>query len=181
MKDRLKEATDKNKRDIDLYRIDADLIWPAIEHELNKNQGSAFVPLKILLRIAAVLVIGVGILFYIYNSRQNTFRIIEDFPLTSLSPELGETEIYYLSEIQEKMDLLQANHNQVDPMVWEDLSLLDSAFRDLRSDLEDNVDNEEVINAMIKNYKIKLEILGEILEEIQAQDEENQDDEELSI
>ena len=40
---------------------------------------------------------------------------------------------------------------------------LDRVFLDLKDDLKDNADNEEVIEAMIQNYRLKLEILEEML------------------
>jgi hypothetical protein len=43
---------------------------------------------------------------------------------------------------------------------------LDKVFEELKRDLKDNSDNEEVIEAMIQNYRIKLEVLDEILTQL---------------
>jgi Ni,Fe-hydrogenase III component G len=43
---------------------------------------------------------------------------------------------------------------------------LDNIFKELKHDLKDNAANEEVLQAMIQNYRIKLEILTEILEQL---------------
>ena len=44
-----------------------------------------------------------------------------------------------------------------------DLVELEGVFEDLKKDLKDDSDNQEVIEAMIQNYRIKLEILEEML------------------
>jgi hypothetical protein len=40
---------------------------------------------------------------------------------------------------------------------------LDSIRTDLKKDLKDNVANQEVIEAMIQNYRIKLQLLEDML------------------
>jgi hypothetical protein len=61
--------------------------------------------------------------------------------------------------------------NQLDDdRILEDLNAMDDAFADLKSDLEDNVDNEEVIMAMMENYRLKLQILEEILSKLEKEE-----------
>ena len=45
---------------------------------------------------------------------------------------------------------------------------------ELKDDLNDNADNDEVIQAMIQNYRIKLEILEEMLNQIKSTQERTQ-------
>jgi hypothetical protein len=47
------------------------------------------------------------------------------------------------------------------------MKLLDEEYKSLKNDLKDDADSEEVINAMIEYYRLKLEMLGKILLEIQ--------------
>ena len=54
-----------------------------------------------------------------------------------------------------------------------DLERMDAVFEELKGDLEDDVHNEAVITAMIDNYRLKLRILEEILEELEEQDDED--------
>ena len=51
-------------------------------------------------------------------------------------------------------------------------------FNELKIDLKDDAANEEVIEAMIQNYRIKLQILEEILTQLKNADEQNTDDHE---
>jgi hypothetical protein len=62
-----------------------------------------------------------------------------------------------------------------------ELSELDKIYRELKEDLKDNADNEEVVAAMIQNYRLKLEILEEILQQLQPANENTEDDEDTII
>ena len=59
-----------------------------------------------------------------------------------------------------------------DTRILEDLAVMDQAFAELKADLRDNVDNEEVIAAMMENYQLKLQILEEILNELEKENRE---------
>jgi len=90
-------------------------------------------------------------------------------------PEWQETEKFYTSQIQEKMQVLETKRGKLDHSVFDDLNMLDEAFIELKKDLQDNADNQEVIEAMIQSYKIKLQILEDILQEIETDETEDTD------
>jgi predicted CopG family antitoxin len=58
-------------------------------------------------------------------------------------------------------------------MLEDDMEELDEVYLELKEDLKDNVSNPEVIEAMILNYRVKLEILEDLLN--QLNEKENQD------
>ena len=76
--------------------------------------------------------------------------------------------------INEKLRSIQAKSGDFDKLVMEDISKLDSAYEDLKYDLKENINNEKVINAMIENYRIKLEILEQILQELDEKSNEQE-------
>jgi hypothetical protein len=91
-----------------------------------------------------------------------------------LYDELKEAEIYYTSQIEfMRAEAIRLSDN--DPSVAEIIDMemvdLDKVFRELKDDLEDNTDNEEVIEAMIQNYRIKLEVLKEIHRQLKQANE----------
>ena len=57
--------------------------------------------------------------------------------------------------------------------IWEDLELLDRAYEDLKKDLKEQVDQEEVALAMIENQRAKLKILEQVLDEIESKADNN--------
>jgi len=86
--------------------------------------------------------------------------------------ELTEAEYYYEQMIDAK--LLQVKRKVKDPILLADIEQLDKAFLELKKDLKDNLDNEEVIMAMMENYQLKLRILERILQEIEEDEKEEE-------
>lgn len=80
--------------------------------------------------------------------------------------ELIEAEAYYTSQIdmaREEVFRLTADAPDIQKEINMEMVELDKVFSELKDDLKDNADNEEVIEAMIQNYRLKLDILEEML------------------
>lgn len=175
MKDKLKNRVDKTRQSWDLYETDLDALWNNIEEGLNvvetskRHKESRIVWMK----IAAAVVVTFGISWFVFSMFGNMSTVNEGYALRDVSPELAETELYYATQISEKLEMIQISNADVDNLVFENLALLDSAYDELKLDLKDNVDNEEVVGAMIENYRIKLEILEQILYGINKDDNKN--------
>jgi hypothetical protein len=97
---------------------------------------------------------------------------------------LMEAELYYASRInQARVDLTQlaGNDKTILRDINTDLMELDEVFEDLKDDLMDNGDNQEVIEAMIQNYRIKLDILEQMLQQLQQSEthQKNEEDHEI--
>jgi hypothetical protein len=184
MKDNLKKYIEDNRSSFEVYKGDKEAMWAEIKRKLDEveNSSSKHFPWKNALRIAAsilfILTLSIGFLMIKGSSE----RYANGVSLHDLSPELAEAELYYNQILEAKMNLIRASNVNVDDIVVDDFQSLDSAYNDLKMDLEDNMYNEEVIDAMIQNYRLKLQILENILEEIQkSNDEENEDKEIYSI
>ena len=57
-----------------------------------------------------------------------------------------------------------------------ELAALDNIYMELEIDIKDNIDSEEVVSAMIENYRLKLELLESILNQIRKQGIEEDDE-----
>jgi hypothetical protein len=93
-----------------------------------------------------------------------------------LYTEMQETEHYYSRLVARRYDELRpflAADPVADEMLKADMEELDMVYKELKEDLKDNVSNPEVIEAMILNYKVKLGILEDLLN--QLKEKENQD------
>jgi len=90
--------------------------------------------------------------------------------------ELMEAEVFYSSQINDAkgqiVTLSGNNHELIDEINF-DLIELDDVYSDLKNDLKDNGDNEEVIEAMIQNYRLKLQILEDILIQLKKSNQTN--------
>lgn len=103
-----------------------------------------------------------------------------------LVQELVDAEAFYTSQInfkREELFRLTQNSPQIGREVDMELVELDKIYKELKADLKDNTDNEEVIEAMIQNYRLKLEILEEILYQVKKshQSQNGKEDEKQKI
>ena len=165
MSDELKKWVQENRSDFDIYKTDQDVLWNEIEDALDRKTERPWRRLYFISGIAASLVILLGVGWALLSGIVWDTR--DGYALREISPELAETEYYYAERVSQLMHLIEQTDVRIDPSVFNDLTLLDSAYQDLKHDLRDNVDNAEVIDAMIQNYRIKLKILEHILEQIQ--------------
>ncbi len=113
--------------------------------------------------------------FHVYRAAINSSKL--DSALTSqiekepLYKELLEAELYYDSQIKfKKNELFSLTDDKVlQKDVIQDLSDLDAILLRLKVDLSDNADNQDVIEAMIQNYMLKLEILEDMLRQLKQE------------
>lgn len=157
---------------------------PAIWDKIQKRKPGKIVLnwTNILVRVAAVVVIIVtSYIFIDYLSNQNQVPIFTqeetlDPEDAKIVQELIEADYYYTTQINEKKKefyCLTANNNGLRDDINMELVELDQVFKDLKEDLKDNADNEEVVFAIIQNYRVKLEILEEILMQLRSAEENN--------
>jgi len=179
MKDKLKNRVGQTRQEWDQYDANFDELWIGIESKLdaNKDKSANGRTPWFWMKIAASVVLAVAMSWMVFSIIYLNEKNQDGYALKDISPELAETEFYYSAQINEKLKIIHASNADVDELVNENLALLDSAYSDLKKDVQDNADNEEVISAMIQNYRIKLEILEDVLDEIKSKDEGQNSDE----
>ncbi len=156
MLDNLKDHINEQRDEFEIYPFDADLGWEEIKKNVTKDHGKQD-PWKIAGMAACFAFIITGAIFFMN-------------PAASKNNEIAELERYYNGEINQKISLVK---NQLkDDRILEDLNTMDQAFAELKADLKDNVDNQEVISAMMENYQLKLQILEEIIKELEKEKSE---------
>ncbi len=149
MRDSLKEYVDSSPEDFELYPFEGG--WDKVAEKVAPAKKR---PNHWLLGIAASL----AILFI------STVLVWSNSNTTQVPDEVAEMEGFYQEEINTKISLVK---NQLgDDRILADLEAMDAAFAELKADLSENVDNEEVLMAMMENYRLKLQILEEILSEL---------------
>ena len=176
MKDRLEKYIEDNRNEFDMREPSADL-WNKIA--ANQNQPKVRrLNASVLWRVAAVIVIfltGFLVQEIRYNiGGDNTLQMAQEKQEVVI-PELQETEAYYAHQVSMMMNEVE-RYSVNDPGIYEevkyDLTELDSVYSELKEDLKENVANDEVIEAMIQNYRIKLQILEDLLSELKQINEE---------
>lgn len=172
--ERLEEYIRKNREDLDKYEPSPG-VWKAIRRNMRRSIRETLVWLSAAAMIAVVF--GTSILFYVTKDRDNYALSKREAILLMMknNPELLESEIYYntlINDLYTEAAPLLTGFPDLEKELLNDMSQLDSIMADIKKDLRDNVDNQEVIEAMISNYRIKTRILEDMLD-VLKNDENN--------
>jgi len=163
--DKLEEHIRQNRDDLDRYNPPAG-IWRRIRKELRKQKSG----MRQWFSIAAMIVVVLGTALVLFrpeyrwsgsNKQKNS-----DEQITRLAPQFKETEIYYntlVNSLYKEATPLLTNNPEIKKELNYDLSRLDSICLDLKKDLKDNISNQDVVEALIQNYRIKIRILEDML------------------
>ena len=174
MSDRLEKFVKQHREQFDLHEPDPS-IWLKI-NPANKPVAEERRPMRWLRIAAAVAMVFAGSTAGIYFLTGE--KADSDLYSSELYMEIIETEQYYSQMVSDRYDELKpflASDPAAKEMLTTDMDELDEVCNELKEDLKDNASNPEVIEAMILNYRVKLEILEDLL--YQLKEKENQDDE----
>ena len=172
--DRLEEYIRKNREELDKYDPSPE-IWKEIRKTMHK--GGRQLIMWVSAAAMIVVIFGTAVLFYVTGERGNYVLSKRDAGLLIMktNPGLIESEIYYnnlINDLYKEATPLLTGYPDIEKELLNDMSQLDSICADIKRDLRDNVDNQEVIEALINNYRIKTQILEDMLE-ILRQNENN--------
>jgi len=167
MKDRFEKFIEENHDSFDFREPDP-AIWEKLEKTIQMKRR--FNWKLILSRAAMVTVIfaasyAVNEMVHRLGTDKNALKSSKENSI----PGLSETEAYYTQLVNQKMDELKPvieNCPSLEEELNYDLSELDKVYAELKGDLKDNMANQEVIEAIIENYRLKISILEDILNEI---------------
>lgn len=182
---RLEEFVKANRDEFNDLMPSPDL-WSRIERELpvqfelqKKNEKRSF-SLGFVLRVAASVIVVMGISFVIYlrNNKQ------AEVNYASINPVYAQQQIRYTALIANKRTELK-NISQSDPDLYKEFSAetakMDSAYRKLNNDLVTSPNPELVLRAMIRNLEIQTEVLNQQLNVIEQYNQMKKQNESKSI
>jgi len=139
--------------------------WQGIEKNLEQHAKPRINWRLIVARAAAVVVIFMAS-YYFHAWKSGSTQLFSGHDNAVEIPEITEMENYYQRVIHDKMQEIQpmlAHYPGLDTEINRDMQDLDSVYADLKSDLQDNIANRAVIEAMVQNYRLRVEILVELL------------------
>ncbi|MEZ4999257.1 MAG: hypothetical protein R2727_00715 [Bacteroidales bacterium] len=171
--DKLERNIRNMRQELDRYEPDPS-VWDRIEKIPARRAN-----LGIIVSRAAMLVLLVASSFFIYSLASRYYSgpvTAGSNPESIQSPELLEAETYYNSRV--KSLLLEArplftSNPELESELMIELSQLDSICEDIRRDLKDNISNQEVIEALIMNYRIKVNMLEDMVEMLKGENVDN--------
>ncbi len=160
MSDPLKEMVERDPAGFEVFPFDVDQGWQEIAPRISSvKPGKRYNPWMLVAATVTLLLIG-----------SVSLLVIQSQESSKLSQEIFEAEYYYQEMVNAK---LAAVRGKVDTeLIMADFEEIDEAFAELKNDLKDNVDNEEVVQAMIANYRLKLRILEKIVSELEEESNE---------
>lgn len=173
MDNHLEDFVYKNKEAFDVHEPSPN-VWKTINRDIKKNKIK---PLKLLKYAAAIIIFTAGFAIgsfqnKIFNSEKLAVFNKQIFEEQS---QIIESEYYYVSEINNKMAELKpffASDPQLKHDIEIDFEELDIFYNQLKTDLDDNINNDQVIEAMVHSYQVKLSILETLLQQLKQYDNE---------
>lgn len=154
------------------------------EQDKNKNNGGdTGSGLNFLLKIAAVLILAGGIVWFVGKnalatadsetelvSAEGTEKGEEErmLQLSDLSPQFKKVEDYYLASINvelARLDINDENKELVDAFLKQ-LAELDAEYALLNKEITESGISEEMVNAMVENLKLRLELLSKLKQKL---------------
>ena len=156
-----------NKALFDEHKADREKMWGAITKELGKS-GPKMVPIwrSPLMKIAASIVLVMGIASILIFG---FFEPSSEAETIYASKELLEIDMHYRNMVSYQVQLLQNSSKLSDGDKKEFLSFmdeLDEEYEQLRLEMNKNLDNELVLEAIISNYKKRIELIENLLKQI---------------
>ncbi len=166
MNDRLEDFVRDHHLEFDTFEPGEDL-WEGIEKKIgDKRKHSVKFYLSRAAAVAAIFIFSFGV---------QQFFMRPNAPAQAV-PELMEAEQYYTGIINTKLQEVKpmlVNYPVLEEEMEHDLIELDSVYKGLKDDLKDNAANQEVLEAMVDNYRLRIDILEEMLHFLDKADQDD--------
>ena len=166
-RDSLEDFVKANREDFD-FREPSPEVWNRIAQS-SKPQKVIFLR-TYLLRVAAVLAIAIVSSVLVLK----TEVLVPNRLVKNADPELlelMETEAFYSHQVDKKMKEIQKcyfTNPEVKDDIESDLNELEGMYKVLKSELDENISNKSVIEAMIENNRFRLKLCDDVLAQIKC-------------
>lgn len=164
--DNLEKLITENKDQFNDHLPPPDL-WDNIEKGIVEEKAKQFSIVKFLSAgVAAIALLIVGVWLGVNFSGDDMDKALSNSSFTDYK----QTEQYY--SVQVKNYLEEINELDTESNIEEELKQLDEVYQELRDELlHSEIRNQDVIiNAMIKNYQVKVGMLERILEKTKTKE-----------
>jgi hypothetical protein len=169
--DNLEEYIMKHREEMDSYKP-SQSIRRKLRKELKTGRNMRWIS------IAAMLTVILGTTLVLFrpgtklsqqSAGENNYNTLMNNNL-----QLKETEIYYnnlANSLYREATPMLAHFPEIKKELFTDINQLDSICSEIKKDLKDNVANQDVIEALIQNYRLKIGLLEDMLEALKENEE----------
>ena len=176
MSDKLEDFVKRNRASFDSEEPPV-MVWEGIKKRRSpvKKKGRVISLNSWAIAVAAsVLLMAVAVIALQSRTIKSLKAEITEVevPVTNewtLPEELKELDGIYATQVSQTFDLL-SSHPEEAQEVRDELSELDEEFDELKEELGAGFSRQEVVEAMIENYRFKLELLEQTLEHFKRND-----------
>lgn len=166
--DRLEKFIIANREDFDQLEPSAK-VWENISRAQGKTKVIRLN--KYLLRIAAVIaVVAITSALLFKTNILAPGNVAQNTSDPELK-ELIEAEAFYAHQVNGKLDEIRKcyyTYPELKQEIETDLTELQVMYDNLKTDLQENISNKMVIEAMIENNRIRLKLVDQVLEQIKC-------------
>jgi hypothetical protein len=179
--DDLEEYILKHREEMDRYKP-SHSIRRRIGKELKTGSNLRWLSIAAMIAVilgTSIVLLRPGAKLSRQSTGENNYKT-----LMKNNPQLRETEIYYnnlANSLYREATPMLARYPEIQKELFTDISQLDSICSEIKKDLKDNVANQDVIEALIQNYRLKIGLLEDMLEVLKENEEnpEKSNDNEL--
>lgn len=89
--------------------------------------------------------------------------------LSEVSPEYREVENYYVREVkfmENEFTSMDFNNPEQKEIMMKELASMDSTYVELQKELKANPNDQRIVDAMIKHYQSKIEVMSYLLDQL---------------
>jgi hypothetical protein len=163
--DNLEEYIRKHREEMDMYKPSSGN-WRKIRKGIRTGRPSEYRWISIAAMVAVI--IGTAVVFYRpgFKSSQKAIGESSDQRISKEGSLLKEAEIYYSSlanSLYKEATPMLTKNPEIEKELDTDISQIDSICSEIKKDLKDNVANQDVVEALIQNYRIKIRLLEDML------------------
>ena len=162
--DNLEDYIRKHREEMDIYKPSSGN-WRKIRKELKTGTNPGYRWISIAAMVAVILGTSVVLLKPLFKSSQNTIGGRNE-QIVKGSSLLKETEMYYnnlANSLYLEATPMLTRNPEIEKELVTDITQIDSICSEIKKDLKDNVANQDVIEALIQNYRIKIRLLEDML------------------
>ncbi|MEX0313519.1 MAG: hypothetical protein AB3N18_05035 [Allomuricauda sp.] len=168
--DNFEKYIKENKQAFDVHKMDKDKLWGNIAAQLDEEEKGKVIPLwrSYKLRVAAsiVLLIGLSIMGFLLLTEPAS-PSMESYA----TEELFEIDLHYKNLVFQQVQLV-INHPKLTSEDKEEflsfMDELDEEYEQLKLEMQNNLDNELILEAIVNNYKKRIELIENLLKQINA-------------
>jgi len=173
--DKLKDFISDNKEGFE-SEFPSDNLWQKIENELEGRKETKIISFqRFLPYVAAAAVVILGMFFFLNSDGEQIIADQTEDIQNNLVADFGEVEGYYMVQVNDRLKSLKSY--DVDPELLEEVDDLKQEFEELKIEMGLGADPGMVLEAMIENYRLRLEILEDLSRAFEASKQKREEHE----